>query len=179
MRNFFGFNKIPDAAKFTRFKQDFCDYIHDLFERLVDLTEPICRKMDKALSDLLFLDTTGIESYVAENNTKFPRAKAGTAFGYSGAAASNPQGGLQYINGCICYAQHAAVVTNGLGIVRHLELLGETSVKSTPKCRGALERNCLKQIKDRRFYGDLACSVGFRAAYPNFRCIAFRRFRLR
>lgn len=71
MRDYCGFEKVPDASKITRFKQDFCEYIRDVFEHLVDMTEPICAEMDKALADMLVYDTTGIESYVAENNPKF------------------------------------------------------------------------------------------------------------
>jgi len=93
MRDYCGFDKVPDAAKLTRFKQDFCDHIRAVFERLVDLTEPICREMDQALADLLIFDTTGIESYVAENNPKYPNTKAGNIIEIAcGAAASNPQG---------------------------------------------------------------------------------------
>jgi len=126
MRDFCGFIKVPDASKLTRFKQTFCDHLRTVFERLVDLTEPICRQMDKALADLLIFDTTGIESYVAENNPKFPRNKAGEPFEYTGVSASYPHVKLQYINGHMCYAQRAAVLTNGLGIVRHLELFDES-----------------------------------------------------
>ena len=133
MRDFCGFDKVPDASKLTRFKQDFCDHIRDVFERLVDLTEPICREMDRALADLLIVDTTGIESYVAENNPKFPRNKTGEPFEYSGVAVSNPQVKFQYINGYMCYAQRAVVVANGLGIVRHLELLDETFREKHPE----------------------------------------------
>lgn len=125
MRSFCGFEKVPDASKLTRFKQTFCGHLRDVFERLVDLTEPICREMDKALADLLIFDTTGIESFVAENNPKFPRNKAVKPSEYTGVAASNPNVKLQYINGHMCYAQRAAVLTNGLGIVRHLELFDE------------------------------------------------------
>jgi hypothetical protein len=73
MRDYCGFDKIPDAAKLTRFKQKFCDHIRDVFERLVEITEPICREMDAHLADILTFDTTGIESYVSENNPKFAR----------------------------------------------------------------------------------------------------------
>ena len=69
MRRFCGFSKVPDAAKLTRFKQDFLPYIMEVFERLVELTEPICRAMDAELADCLIYDTTGIESYVAERLT--------------------------------------------------------------------------------------------------------------
>ena len=75
MRNFCGFEKVPDAAKLTRFKQDFLPYIMEVFERLVELTETICREMDAELAGSLIYDTTGIESYVAENNPKFFSAK--------------------------------------------------------------------------------------------------------
>jgi hypothetical protein len=142
MRDFCGFDKVPDASKLTRFKQTFCTHLRSLFERLVDLTEPICREMDKALADMLIFDTTGIESYVAENNPKFLRNKeqqakylskiAATYDASLGGvallpkvAASNPAVKQQYINGHFCYAQRAAVLSNGLGIVRHLELFDE------------------------------------------------------
>ena len=58
MRNFCGFEKVPDAAKLTRFKQDFLPYIMEVFERLVELTEPICREMDAELAGSLIYDTT-------------------------------------------------------------------------------------------------------------------------
>lgn len=119
MRDYCGFERVPDAAKLTRFKQQFCGHIRQVFERLVELTEPICREMDKALSDMLLFDTTGIESYVAENNPKRLSRFVPDA------AASNPQVKLQYINGHMCFAQKAAVITNGLGIVRRLELIDE------------------------------------------------------
>jgi hypothetical protein len=149
MRDYCGFDKVPDAAKLTRFKQNFCDHIRDVFERLVDLTEPICRKMDDALADLLTFDTTGIESYVTENNPKFLRGKENQAKSiakinpsYDAAlgagalmpkvAASNCAVKQQYINGHFCYAQKAAIVANGLGIVRHLELLDENFKMAHP-----------------------------------------------
>ena len=53
MRHYCGFRKVPDAGKLTHFKQDFCEYIRDVFEHLVDRTEPICTEMDKALADML------------------------------------------------------------------------------------------------------------------------------
>jgi len=150
MRDWCGFDKVPDAAKLTRFKQNFCGHIRDVFERLVDLTEPVCRKMDEALADLLTYDTTGIESYVTENNPKFLRGKEKQAKTIAkidptyepslGAyalmpkvAASNRAVKQQYINGHFCYAQKAVVVANGLGIVRHLELLDEDFKKAHPE----------------------------------------------
>lgn len=41
LREFCGFDKIPDASKITRFKQDFPEDIQLLFQHLADLTEPI------------------------------------------------------------------------------------------------------------------------------------------
>ena len=54
MRDFCGLRKVPDAAKLTRFKQDFLPYIAELLERLVDITESICRTMDAELADSTF-----------------------------------------------------------------------------------------------------------------------------
>ena len=42
LREFCGFEKVPDASKITRFKQDFLDNLNDIFHHLVNLTEPIC-----------------------------------------------------------------------------------------------------------------------------------------
>lgn len=39
------------------------------------MTEPVCRAMDAELANCLIFDTTGIESYVAENNSKFMTSK--------------------------------------------------------------------------------------------------------
>ncbi|MFV0400994.1 MAG: transposase [Oscillospiraceae bacterium] len=174
MRDYCGFDKIPDASKLTRFKQDFCSHIRDVFERLVILTEPVCREMDEALSDILLFDTTGIESYVAENNPKFPRTKAGEAFGYSGAAASNPQVKLQYINGHMCYAQRAVVITNGLGIVRHLELLDEDFRQKhpeVPRLPRAKSPEIDKEIGDSTALKPVL--MDFRAAHPDLHYSTF------
>ncbi len=187
MRDYCGLDKVPDAAKLTRFKQDFCDHIRAVFERLVDLTEPICREMDEALADMLIFDTTGIESYVTENNPKFMGkmaaqsksiAKIDPGFDASGGAvalmpkvaASNPAVKQQYINGHFCYAQKAAVVTNGLGIVRHLELFDEDFKQAHPEM----------QIEKRTNYPELDKEIGdstslkpvlldFHAAHPTLR----------
>lgn len=41
MRDFRGFEKVPDAAKLTRFKERFQPYLAEIFESLVEKTEPI------------------------------------------------------------------------------------------------------------------------------------------
>ena len=187
MRDYCGFSKVPDAAKLTRFKQDFCDHIRDVFERLVDLTEPICREMDTTLADMLIFDTTGIESYVAENNPKFTnklaaRSKSITkidpTFDASGGAiallptvaASNPAVKNQYINGHFCYAQKAAVVANGLGIVRHLELFDEdfrTKHPEIPRESRTKSPEVDKEIGDSTTLKPVL--LDFRAAHPHLR----------
>lgn len=151
MREFCGFRKVPDASKITRFKQDFCIHLELLFDNLVDLTEPVCREMDEELASCVIFDTTGIESYVSENNPKFISSKLKQAKSiakndpsfdpYKGVysllpetASSNPAVKQQYINGHFCYAQKAAVITNGLGIVRHIDLLDEDFKNRHPEC---------------------------------------------
>lgn len=70
LRDFCGFDVVPDASKFTRFKQDFLLDLQSLFDRLVDLTELICQRIDSAKSSMLLFDTSGIEVWVTENNPK-------------------------------------------------------------------------------------------------------------
>ena len=71
LREFCGFTKVPDASKITRFKQDFLSDLQAVFDKLVDLTDPICRDIDNNLASMLLFDTSGIESYVTENNPKY------------------------------------------------------------------------------------------------------------
>ena len=70
LRDFCGFSKVPDAPLFSRFKTTFEPYIEQVFHKMVDLTEPICRLTDSSLADILTFDTSGIEFYVTENNRK-------------------------------------------------------------------------------------------------------------
>lgn len=70
IRSFCGINKVPDASKWTRFKQDFSKYLEEMFISLVDFTEPICQKIDSSLANILSYDTSAVESYVTENNPK-------------------------------------------------------------------------------------------------------------
>ena len=71
LREFCGFNKVPDASKITRFKQDFLSDLQSVFDKLVDITEPICWDIDSDLASMLLFDTSGIEAYVTENNPKY------------------------------------------------------------------------------------------------------------
>lgn len=71
LRDFCGFDVVPDGSKFTRFKQDFLLDLQSMFDHLVDLTEPICQKLNPALADMTIFDTSGIEAWVMENNPKY------------------------------------------------------------------------------------------------------------
>ena len=54
LREFCGFSKVPDASRLTRFKQDYCEFLVKVFERLVDMTEPICREISEKKPTILF-----------------------------------------------------------------------------------------------------------------------------
>ena len=71
LRDFCGFDIVPDASKFTRFKQDFLLDLKVMFDYMVELTEPICQKIDKQKASILLFDTSGIEAWVTENNPKY------------------------------------------------------------------------------------------------------------
>ena len=71
LRDFCGFDVVPDASKFTRFKQDFLLDLQSMFDHLVDLTGPICQRIDKHKASMLLFDTSGIEAWVTENNPKY------------------------------------------------------------------------------------------------------------
>jgi len=150
LRDFCELDKVPDASKLTRFKQDFVKEIKRLFDNLVELTEPICREIDPKKSDYLIYDTTGIEANVAENNPKFLNTKLKQAkklakknpeinpyaLAYSqmpDTADANPLVKLQYINGGFNYAFKAGVLTDGLGIVRDIAFFDEEFKHNHPE----------------------------------------------
>jgi hypothetical protein len=150
LRDFCGFDRVPDASKITRFKQDFTVYIGKIFDRLVDITEPICREIDAKKADYLIYDPTGIEAHVAENNPKFLNAKLNQAkklarknpelnahsLAYSmlpEVSNTNPFVNQQYINGHFCYAHKAGILANGLGIVRGISFFDENFKRKHPE----------------------------------------------
>ena len=152
LRDFCGFTKVPDSSKITRFKQDFLDDLQLVFDRLVDLTEPICQAVDSAKADMTIFDSSGIEAFVAENNPKYANriirqlkayAKANhfdknydpykAAYGSMPThAASNQAIQQMYINGHFCYAYKFGIVTNGLGIVRDVTFYNKGFLKAHP-----------------------------------------------
>lgn len=146
LRELCGFKKVPDASQITRFYQNYAEYIAMMFEHLVDITEPICREINSKKADYLIFDTTGIEAKVSENNPKFFNAKLNQAKSlkkadpdyspYAGVysllpsqSATNPEIRQQYVNGHFCYALKAGIVTNGLGIVRHISVFDQAFKK--------------------------------------------------
>ena len=150
LRDFCGFSKVPDAPLFSRFRTSFEPYIEQMFHKLVDLTEPICHLIDSSLANVLTFDTSGIELYVTENNPKtlnslIKRLKAfyrdnpdvdPYRLAYAlmpSRAASCPDAKQQYINGHFCYADKFAVLTNGLGIIRHITFLDDDFKKAHPE----------------------------------------------
>ena len=153
LRDFCGFSKVPDPSKITRFKQDFIDDIQLVFDNLVDLTDPICQSIDSAKADMTIFDSSGIEAFVTENNPKYANriikqlkayAKANrfdknydpykAAYGSMPTHASaNPEIKQLYINGHFCYVYKFGIVTNGLGIIRHLSFYNKDFMASHPE----------------------------------------------
>lgn len=150
LRDFCGFLKVPDAPLFTRFKQNFEPHIELMFQQMVDFTEPICQSIDSSLAQMLTFDTSGIELYVTENNPKtlnslisrlktYYKHKTNVdpykmAYGLMPSqAASSPDAKQQYINGHFCYADKFAILTNGLGIVRHIQFLDDDFKAAHPE----------------------------------------------
>lgn len=152
LRDFCGFDVVPDVSKFTRFKQDFLSDLQSMFGHLVDLTEPICQKLDSALASMTIFDTSGIEAWVTENNPKYANriikqlkafAKAHNfnknydpykaAYGSMPSHAATNQAIQQmYTNGHFCYAYKFGIITNGLDIVRDITFYNKDFLNAHP-----------------------------------------------
>ncbi|URZ00229.1 ISNCY family transposase ISCb1 [Clostridium felsineum] len=152
LRDFCGFNKVPDASKFTHFKQDFLVDLQSMFDKLVDVTEPICQNIDKSLASMTIFDTSGIEAFVTENNPKFANRVINRLKSYAKVmgfhksydpykaaytsmpshAYANPAIKQLYINGHFCYVFKFGMITNGLGIVRDITFYNEDFLKQHP-----------------------------------------------
>ena len=152
LREFCGFNKVPDASKITRFKQDFLLDLQSMFDNLVDITEPICQQIDELKASMTIFDTSGIEAYVTENNPKFTNRIISQLKSYKKAmnlddsydpykaaygsmpshASSNQEIKQLYINGHFCYVYKFGMVTNGLGIVRDISFLNKDFLVAHP-----------------------------------------------
>lgn len=153
LREFCGFTKVPDTSKFTRFKQDFLPDLQLMFNKLVDITEPICQNINQELASMTIFDTSGIEAFVTENNPKFANriikqlktyAKVmgfnksynpyKAAYGSMPThAASNHDIKQLYINGHFCYVFKFGIITNGLGIVRNIDFYNKQFFDNHPE----------------------------------------------
>lgn len=153
LRVFCGFTKVPDAAKFTHFKQDFLQDLQALFHHLVDLTEPICQSIDSSKASMTIFDTSGIEAYVTENNPKYAtkivkqlktyKKTTGLDDSYDpykaayssmpSHASSNQDIKQLYINGHFCYVYKFGLITNGLGIVRDISFYNTSFLDAHPE----------------------------------------------
>jgi hypothetical protein len=150
IREFCGFTKVPDNSQFTRFKQDHETDLEDFFDKLVDMTEPICRAIDSELASVIAFDTSGIEPYVTENNPKYLnkiiKQLKNTCkdkseddiykIAYSllpSHAFTNEEIKQLYINGHFCYAYKFAIMTNGLGIPRNITFLDDDFKSKHPE----------------------------------------------
>ena len=152
LREFCGFSKIPDPSKITRFKQDFLVDLQSVFDSLVDLTEPICQTIDSAKAGMTVFDSSGIEAFVTENNPKYANRIIRQLKAYAKSmgfdknynpytaayrsmpshALANPQIRQLFINGHFCYVFKFGIVTNGLGIVRHIAFYNKDFMLSHP-----------------------------------------------
>lgn len=153
LREFCGFNKIPDASKITRFKQDFLEYLQSVFDDFVDITEPVCQAIDSFKADMTVFDSSGIEAFVTENNPKYANRIIRKLKSYAknmgfdknfvpykaayGAmpshSSANPEIRQLYINGHFCYVFKFGIVTNGLGIIRHISFYNKDFMNSHPE----------------------------------------------
>jgi hypothetical protein len=153
LREFCGFTKVPDASKITRFKQDFLDDLQLVFNNLVDITEPICQAIDTAKAGMTIFDSSGIEAFVTENNPKYANRIIKQLKAYAKAnkfdkkydpykaaycsmpthASANPEIKQLYINGHFCYVFKFGIVTNGLGIIRHIAFYNKDFMTSHPE----------------------------------------------
>lgn len=129
LREFCGFTKVPDASKITRFKQDFLPDLQSVFDKLVDVTEPICQDIDNNLTSMLLQ----LKAYAKSNNfnSSYNPYKAAYA-SMPASASSNHEVKQQYINGHFCYAYKFGIMTNGLGIVCSIDFYNKDYLASHP-----------------------------------------------
>lgn len=153
LRNFCGFTKVPDASKFTRFKQDFLPDLQLMFDKLVDMTEPICQDINHELASMTIFDSSGIEAFVTENNPKFANhiikqlKTYAKVMGFDKSydpykatygsmpthAESNSEIKQLYINSHFCYAFKFGIIINGLGIVRSIDFCNKEFFNNHPE----------------------------------------------
>jgi len=152
LRQFCGFDNVPDKTQFSRFKTTYSDDLEVIFHHLVDLTEPICRSLGVRDAQTLIIDTTGITPYVTENNPKYLKG-ALTKINFliksknievtnidksilacmDKQASANTDANLQYINGHFAYALKGSIICDAHGILRHMQLGDFTNYSDNPQ----------------------------------------------
>jgi len=190
LRKFCGFQKVPDASKFTRFKQEFIEELKNMFNSLVDITEPICQQIDASKASMTIFDTSGIEAYVTENNPKYAdgiikRLKSSKkAYGFDDSydpykaayksmpshASSNSDIKQQFINGHFCYAYKFGLITNGLGIIRDISFLNKDYISNHPEI--TIEKKSDSPNEDKTLHDSKALIPilkDFFATHPNIK----------
>lgn len=144
LRDFCGFDVVPNASKFTRFKQVFLSDLQSMFDHLVDLTEPICQNIDPVHASMTIFDTSGIEANPKYANRIIKQLKVfkkshnldDSCDPYKAAYGSMPTHAeaiqQMYINGHFCYSYKLGIITNGLGIARDITFYNKDFLKSHP-----------------------------------------------
>ena len=114
LRDFCGFSKVPDASLMSRFKHDFEPYI----ELYVKENNP------KTLNALI----KKLKVFYKDKPEIDPYKMAYGLMPSQAAACSDAK--QMYINGYFCYAIKFAILTNGLGIVRHISFVDDAEFKA-------------------------------------------------
>lgn len=116
------------------------------------MTEPICQEIDSAKADMTIFDSSGIEAFVTENNHKYANKIIKQLKAYTKAmnfdknynpykaayrsmpshASANPEIKQLYINDHFCYVFKFGIVTNGLGIIRHISFYNKEFMATHP-----------------------------------------------
>ena len=149
VRSFCGFSSIPNKSTFSRFKSNFYSLLEDIFNNLVNVTEPICRKMGENFASHLIYDTSGIVPYVKENNNKFfnrhlkntkksNKGKSNEDIHKIAYATMPKQSSVDenikffYVNGGFHYAHKFGLLTNAFGIVRNIAFVDKEFIVNNP-----------------------------------------------
>ncbi len=123
-----------------------------MFDRLIDLTEPIYQYIDASKASMLLFDTSGIEVLVTENDSKYAnrlikqlktskksKGLDGSYAHYKATYASMPSHATEnpavqqiYINGHFCCIYKFSMVTNGLGIIRDITFYNQEFMDAYP-----------------------------------------------
>ncbi|MDY2736364.1 transposase, partial [Intestinibacter sp.] len=144
LRDFCEFDDLPHASQISRFCTRFSKEVNQILHVLVEITQPMLKEIDPFLSSILISDTTGFEVYVKENNPKFYAnlLRISKNFGklndienfnpekyaqsqYPKYAYANPEIPLSYLNSHFGFFVKSNIVTDGLGIIRHIDFYDE------------------------------------------------------